>query len=108
MIIQTKKKNGKVILIGNGGSSAIASHISVDLNKAVGIKSMNFNEYDLITCLSNDFGYENWMAEGIKHYADKNDVVVLTSVSGTSPNVVNAAKTAKDTVRTATSSLMYV
>ena len=46
MIIQTKKKNGKVILIGNGGSSAIASHISVDLNKAVGIKSMNFNEYD--------------------------------------------------------------
>ena len=51
MIIETHKKKGKVILIGNGGSSAIASHVSVDLNKAVGIRSVNFNEYDLITCL---------------------------------------------------------
>ena len=41
LIIQTKKA-GKVILIGNGGSSAIASHVSVDLNKTARIRSMEF------------------------------------------------------------------
>ena len=92
MIIQTKKKNGKVILTGNGGSSAIASHISVDLNKAVGIKSMNFNEYDLITCLSNDFGYENWVAKALDYHLDKNDLTIIISSSGNSQNLINAAK----------------
>ena len=43
--------NGKVIIIGNGGSAAIASHISIDLTKAANIRSINFNEASLITCL---------------------------------------------------------
>ncbi len=92
MIIQTKKKNAKIILIGNGGSSAIASHVSVDLNKAVGIRSMNFNEYDLITCLSNDFGYENWVSKALDYHLDKNDLTIIISSSGNSQNLINAAK----------------
>ena len=92
MIIETHKKKGKVILIGNGGSSAIASHISVDLNKAVGIRSMNFNEYDLITCLSNDYGYENWVSKALGYYLEKNDLIIIISSSGNSKNLVNAAK----------------
>ena len=96
MIIQTNKKKGKVILIGNGGSSAIASHVSVDLNKAARIRSMNFNEYDLITCLSNDYGYENWVSEALKIYAVKDDAVVLTSGSGESPNLVMGAEMARE------------
>lgn len=43
--------NGKVIIIGNGGSAAIASHVSIDLTKAANIRSINFNEASLITCL---------------------------------------------------------
>lgn len=92
MIIETKKKNGKVILVGNGGSSAIASHISVDLNKVVGVRALNFNEYDLITCLSNDYGYENWVSKALEYYLEKNDLIIIISSSGNSQNLVNAAK----------------
>ena len=92
MIIQVKKNNGKVILIGNGGSSAIASHVSVDLNKAVGIRSLNFNEYDLITCLANDYGYENWTSKALEYHLEKNDLTIIISSSGNSPNLINAAK----------------
>ncbi len=92
MIIETHKKKGKVILIGNGGSSAIASHVSVDLTKTAGIRSMNFNEYDLITCLSNDYGYENWVSKALGYYLEKNDLIIIISSSGNSRNLVNAAK----------------
>lgn len=92
LLIKTKNKNGKVIIVGNGGSSAIASHVSVDLNKVVGIRSQTFNEYDFITCLANDFGYENWVKKALEIHLDINDLVILISSSGSSPNIINAAK----------------
>lgn len=86
-------QNGnKVILVGNGGSAAMASHVAVDLTKNAGVRAINFNEADLITCLANDFGHENWMREALRLYSDPGDTVVLISSSGCSPNVVNAAK----------------
>ena len=45
---------------------------------------MNFNEYDLITCLSNDFGYENWVAKALDYHLDKNDLTIIISSSGNS------------------------
>ena len=92
IILATSKINGRVFLVGNGGSSAIASHVSVDLNKAVGIRSCNFNEYDLITCLSNDYGYENWVKKAFEYHITKNDLAIIISSSGTSKNLINAAK----------------
>lgn len=92
---EVEQVNGKMIFAGNGASAAISAHGAVDFTKQAKVRGITFNEADLITCFANDFGYDNWMAEGIKHYADPNDVVVLTSVSGTSPSVVNAAKVAK-------------
>ena len=56
-----KKNNRKVMIFGNGGSAAIANHFSVDLTKVSKIRCVNFNESSLITCFSNDFGYENWV-----------------------------------------------
>ena len=53
----------KVIIAGNGGSAAMASHVAVDFTKAAGIRAINFNEADLITCFSNDYGYEHWVAQ---------------------------------------------
>jgi D-sedoheptulose 7-phosphate isomerase len=82
----------KIIFIGNGASSAISSHVSVDLSKNAKIRAVNFNESDLITCLTNDYGTEEWMKEALKMYCDKDDVVVLISSSGMSKNIVNAAK----------------
>ena len=59
------------------------------------IRSINFNEANLITCFSNDFGYENWLTNAVKFYCDKGDILFLVSVSGKSKNIVNAAKKAK-------------
>ena len=92
LILSTSKKKGKVIIFGNGGSAATASHVAVDLTKNAGVKSLTFNEYDLITCYSNDYGYENWMKKSIEFYCNKEDMVIFLSCSGNSPNVVNACK----------------
>ena len=83
------------MIAGNGGSAAVSSHFSVDLTKNAKVRSINFNEADLITCFSNDFGYEKWLSNAIKFYADKGDLLFLVSVSGESKNIINAAKDAK-------------
>ena len=84
----------KVILVGNGGSAAMASHVAVDLTKAAGIRAINFNEADLLTCLANDYGYEHWVAKALEFYADSGDLAVLISSSGASQNMVNGAEQA--------------
>lgn len=89
-ILKVKKKNGKLIFLGNGGSAAIASHCSVDFTKVCKIRSINFNEADLLTCYSNDFGQENWAKECLKSYADPKDLLIAISSSGNSANIVNA------------------
>ncbi len=83
-----------MIIAGNGGSAAIASHLSIDLTKAANIRSVNFNESSLITCFANDYGYDKWLEKAIGFYADKGDVVILISSSGQSSNIINAAKKA--------------
>ena len=95
IFLGTSKKKGKILIFGNGGSAAIASHVSVDLTKNAKIRTVNFNESDLITCFSNDYGYERWVEKAIDFYADKNDLVVLISSSGKSKNMINACKAAK-------------
>jgi D-sedoheptulose 7-phosphate isomerase len=92
LIRNAESQNGKLIVAGNGGSAAMASHVSVDFLKAAHIRCMNFNEADLITCYANDFGYENWLKEALKSYLDDNDVVILISSSGTSKNIIHAAE----------------
>ncbi|MCH7886690.1 MAG: SIS domain-containing protein [Candidatus Marinimicrobia bacterium] len=96
LLKDTSAAGGKVIFCGNGGSAAMASHVAVDLTKNAGIRSINFNESDLITCFANDYGYEEWIKKSIEFYADPKDLVVLISSSGTSLNVVNAGKSAKE------------
>ena len=51
----------------------------------------NFNESDLLTCFSNDYGYENWVKEALRFYSDTGDLVVLIS-SRKIKNMINAAK----------------
>jgi D-sedoheptulose 7-phosphate isomerase len=89
-------RGGKLILAGNGGSAAIASHVAVDLTKNTGIRAINFNESDLITCFANDYGYERWVEMALKYYADAEDLLILISSSGRSPNILNAAAKAEE------------
>ena len=81
-IVRTASEGRKVILVGNGGSAAMASHVAVDLTKTAGIRAINFNEADLLTCFANDYGYENWVVKALEFYADPGDLVVLISSSG--------------------------
>jgi D-sedoheptulose 7-phosphate isomerase len=96
-LIKTVSRNSKkIIIVGNGGSSAIASHVSVDLTKAAKVRAINFNEAALITCFANDYGYEKWVSEALSAYADKGDLAILISSSGKSPNILNGALKAKE------------
>jgi D-sedoheptulose 7-phosphate isomerase len=95
IFLRTSKKKGKILIFGNGGSAAISSHVSVDLTKNAKIRTVNFNESDLITCFSNDYGYERWVEKSVDFYADANDTLVLISSSGKSKNMINACKAAK-------------
>ena len=73
----------------------MASHVAVDLTKVAGVRAVNFNEADLITCLANDYGYEHWVEKAIEFYADPGDLIVLISSSGKSNNIINGAIKAK-------------
>ena len=95
IINEIKKNKKKIIIVGNGGSAAMASHVSVDFTKMCKIRAINFNEADLLTCLSNDYGYQNWVKKALDFYADKGDLLICISSSGESPNIVNGAKYAK-------------
>jgi D-sedoheptulose 7-phosphate isomerase len=95
ILLNTSKKKKKILIFGNGGSAAIASHVCVDLTKNAKVRAVNFNESDLITCFSNDYGYERWVEKAVDFYADKNDTLILISSSGKSMNMINACKAAK-------------
>lgn len=90
-VARTSDDEGKVIIVGNGGSAAIAAHLAIDLTKAADIRALCFNESSLLTCFSNDYGYENWVSEALQVHCDPNDLVILISSSGESPNILNAA-----------------
>jgi D-sedoheptulose 7-phosphate isomerase len=96
MVRQIHSVGKKVIVVGNGGSAAMASHVAVDFTKAARIRAINFNEADLITCFANDYGYENWVAQALNAYADAGDLAILISSSGKSQNIINGAKKAKN------------
>jgi D-sedoheptulose 7-phosphate isomerase len=95
MVYETHQAGKKTIIVGNGGSAAMASHVAVDLTKAAGIRSINFNEADLITCFANDYGYEHWVEKAFEAYADPEDLTILISSSGKSQNLLLGAEKAK-------------
>ena len=95
ILLETHKSGKKTMIFGNGGSAAIASHFSVDLTKNAKVRCTNYNESDLITCFSNDYGYEMWVEKAIELYGDEGDSVILISSSGESKNMTNAAKYVK-------------
>jgi len=70
LIVGVHAMGRKTIIAGNGGSAAIASHCAVDFTKNAGIRCINFNEADLITCFANDYGYENWLAKALERAAE--------------------------------------
>jgi D-sedoheptulose 7-phosphate isomerase len=89
---KTKQESPNVFFIGNGGSNSICSHMMEDFAKIQKFKTFSFSDPSLITCYSNDYGYENAIEEWIKIYFQKNDILVSISSSGKSPNILNATQ----------------
>lgn len=90
-----KKNKKKIIVIGNGGSAAIANHVCVDIIKITKIKALNLNNSSLFTCFANDYGHDNWMGQALLHLGDTGDLLIAISSSGKSKNIINACKIAK-------------
>lgn len=90
-----KARGNKIIMAGNGASATIASHAATDFTKQAKVPSLCFTDASLITAYSNDYGYENWVSQAINSYYNDGDVVFLISSSGSSKNIVNAAKESK-------------
>lgn len=82
----------QIFVIGNGGSNAIASHISQDYTKKLGKRSHAFSDPSRLTCYINDYGMENAYRKFIEEYSCKDDLVILISSAGESKNIVNCAK----------------
>ena len=95
IILKTHKNKKKIMVFGNGGSAAIASHFTVDLTKTNDIRCYNFNEADHITCFANDYGFENWIKKTIEFHGDEDDLLILISSSGNSKNMLNACEAAR-------------
>ena len=87
----TDANSGRVFIIGNGGSCAIAEHISTDLNKRCKVKAHTLSNNSLATCLSNDYGYEKAFEQWLQINQINNfDYLVAISSSGKSLNILNA------------------
>jgi D-sedoheptulose 7-phosphate isomerase len=93
-MVQTKA-GGKIIFIGNGASASIASHMSTDYWKNGGMRAIAFNDAALLTCLSNDCGYENIFGKSVEMFADEGDILVAISSSGKSENILNGVCAAR-------------
>jgi D-sedoheptulose 7-phosphate isomerase len=95
-IVSLKERSGKALLIGNGGSAAIASHVQNDFCKALGVRALVFNEPPLLTAIANDDGFHDVFRRPIDLWADRDDLLIAISSSGQSENVVTAAAHAKE------------
>ena len=91
LLCDLRGRDGNVYLAGNGGSAAVASHGATDLINAGRIRAMTLHESSLLTCMTNDFGYEQALARMLSAYARPADVLIAISSSGQSPNIRNAA-----------------
>jgi D-sedoheptulose 7-phosphate isomerase len=95
LLEHTSRNSGKAIFSGNGASAAIASHAALDFTKQAKIKSVTYHDSALITAYSNDYGYDKWLEKVLESNLNQYDILVLISVSGESPNIIEAAKYAK-------------
>lgn len=91
-----KERGSKVFFIGNGGSAAIAGHMTADFMKNGGMRTIGLYDSAAATCLSNDYGYEYVFSKQLEFMADIGDLLVAISSSGNSENIVNGIVAGKN------------
>jgi D-sedoheptulose 7-phosphate isomerase len=94
--LEASGRGGKLMFVGNGGSAGIASHMAIDFSKNGGMPALCFNDGAALTCLANDFGYEEVFARQLQFHARRGDVLFAISSSGSSPNILRAVEVARE------------
>lgn len=95
LFFDIKRAGKQVFFIGNGGSAAIASHMTADFMKNGGMKTYSLYDNSMLTCMGNDYGYEHIFSGPMEFLADKGDLLVAISSSGNSPDIVEAIQVAQ-------------
>jgi D-sedoheptulose 7-phosphate isomerase len=100
LLIDTFRAGGRVYACGNGGSMSDAMHFAEELTgryreNRPGLPALAISDAGHLTCVANDFGYEQVFARFLESHARAGDCLFAISTSGTSANVVNAAQTAR-------------
>jgi D-sedoheptulose 7-phosphate isomerase len=100
LIVSAFKNDGKVLSCGNGGSSCDAAHFAEELTgrfrgNRIPYPAIAINDHAHITCVSNDFGYNEIFSRYIQALGKSNDVLLAISTSGNSPNILLAAQQAQ-------------
>jgi D-sedoheptulose 7-phosphate isomerase len=102
MRLSTVLRNGGLIVsAGNGGSMADAMHLAEELsgkyrNPRPALRAVSLSDPTYLTCVGNDFGYNKVFVRGCEALLREGDAAVLYSTSGTSANVLEAAKYCKE------------
>lgn len=94
-VLLNRQGGMKVFCIGNGGSASIANHIATDFIKNAATAALSFSDSSLLTCISNDLGYERVFEEPLGALAKKGDALFSISSSGASKNILNATLRAR-------------
>ena len=102
LVIAALRADGKVLLLGNGGSAADAQHIAAELSgrytrERPGLAALALTtDTSALTAISNDYGFERVFERQVEALARAGDVVIAISTSGNSPNVLCAVQKARD------------
>lgn len=101
MILRTLRSGRKLLLCGNGGSAAESQHFSTELvgryfktRRSLPAVALTADG-SLLTCIGNDFGYDDVFARQIEGLAQPGDLVVVFTSSGNSENILRALKAAQ-------------
>ncbi len=96
LFINANKKNKSVWWVGNGGSSAICSHLAQDVMNKLDIRSLYVGDTSLMTCMANDFGYENVYSRPLAKLSESGDTLIAISSSGNSENILSCVRAAQE------------
>ena len=86
----------RIIVLGNGGSNSVASHISQDYMKFHNKKVSILSDPSMITMLTNDFGYDKAYEKFLEYYVEKETLVIIMSSGGESKNMLNCVDWCED------------
>lgn len=90
LIKKTQKIKGKIYFFGNGASASFSNHMALDWSKNGGVLALSLSDSSMLTALANDYSYDEVFVEFMKiNKISSDDLVISTSSSGNSKNIVN-------------------